>query len=333
MQRVTISDLADRLGLAKSTVSVALNGRPGVSDETRKKVLGLAAELDWHPSSTARALSVQRAGTVGLVVRRDAEILSTEPFFVRALAGIENELERHSVDLRLRITDTVEREHEIYREWWLGRRVDGFICLDEHVDDPRVPLLESLSAQAVFIGPRHDPGNFPRVCPPERTDMDAAVAYLAGLGHTVIGHLGGPQLLAHESARRTYIRAECARLGLELRTQDADYTKHDGQAAALRMLSAHDRPSAVLVANDLMAIGAIHAARALDLAVPSDVAVLSWDDSFLCQIVEPTLSAVDHAPGALGAAAARLLLACIDGSHPGGDVAGEPGALIDRAST
>lgn len=333
MQRVTITDLAARLGLSKSTVSVALNGRPGVSETTRARVLALADELQWHPSSSARALSVNQAGTVGLIVRRDPEILSTEPFFVRALAGIEAELERHDVDLLLRITDSQGREHDIYREWWGERRVDGFICLDEQLEDPRRKVLSQLGAPAVFIGPHRSPDGFARISSPDDADVELVIAYLTGLGHRHIGHLGGPQGLVHEAARRASVQEAGVRHGAEIVTVEADYTKHDGQRAAVQLLSGSSRPTAIVTANDLMGVGAIHAARSLGLTVPRDVAVLAWDDSFLCQIVEPALTAVDHAPIGIGSEAARLLLR---GVRTDGDpevVVMPVGSLVVREST
>ena len=87
--RVTIGGLADRLGLSKASVSYALNGQPGVSAETRQRVLALAEELGWHPSSSARALSRARSDAIGIVLRRDPGLLGAEPYYMSLLAGVE----------------------------------------------------------------------------------------------------------------------------------------------------------------------------------------------------------------------------------------------------
>ncbi|WP_284284909.1 LacI family DNA-binding transcriptional regulator [Arsenicicoccus piscis] len=284
---MTIADLADRLGLSKSSVSYALNDRPGVSDETRRRVLDLADELDWHPSSSARALSNKRSDTIGLVVRRDPEMLSTEPFFVRVLAGMEAELERADGALLLRITDDPERERAIYRQWWRSDRVAGFICLDQHVDDPRPRLLTSLGAPAVFVGaPSTDPSQ-PHVLSPEAEDSETLVGHLADLGHRHLGHVGGPIALSHERIRHDTVAAAARRRGLRLTYVGADYSKADGQRAVGELLDRPDAPTAIITGNDLMAVGAVHAVRARRLTSPGDLAIAAWDDSFLCQLVDP----------------------------------------------
>src|SRR5690625_1171294 len=92
MRRPTIVDIARSAGVSKGAVSCALNGRPGVSDTTRSRILQIAGQLGWAPSSAARALSDGRAGAIGLIIDRPALVLGTETFFMRFLAGIQEEL-------------------------------------------------------------------------------------------------------------------------------------------------------------------------------------------------------------------------------------------------
>ncbi|MHA7303771.1 LacI family DNA-binding transcriptional regulator [Arthrobacter sp. TMN-49] len=103
MGNVTIADLAQQLGISKASVSYALNGRAGVGQETRDRVLALAAELGWYASSSARALSQSRSETVGIVLLRDAEQVGSEPFYMNVLAGIEAVLAEREQNLMLRI--------------------------------------------------------------------------------------------------------------------------------------------------------------------------------------------------------------------------------------
>lgn len=334
MKRLTIADLADRLGLSKSSVSYALNNRPGVSAETRRRVLDLADELDWHANSTARALSNERSDTIGLVVRRDAEMLSTEPFFVRVLAGMEAELERADGALLLRLTDDTERELATYRQWWRSGRVAGFICLDQHVDDPRPQLLTSLGAPAVFVGAPPTDSAHPHVLSAEAEDAETLVAHLAELGHRHLGHVGGPIELVHEQIRHEMVADAARRRGLRLTYLGADYSKAAGQAAVEQLLDLQDRPTAVITGNDLMAIGAVHAVRARRLTTPGDLAIAAWDDSFLCQLVDPPVTALDRTPGELGATSARVILDLA--AHPGSKPLHRsiaPSVLVPRATT
>src|SRR5689334_5762179 len=138
MRRTTIADIARAAGVSKGAVSYALNGRPGVSDATRRRILKIAAEVGWHPSSAARALSDGRAGVLGLVVDRPARTLGIESFFMQLISGIEATLSASSVGLLLQVTEDQANEMDAYRRWWGQRRVDGVIIVDLRQDDPRI---------------------------------------------------------------------------------------------------------------------------------------------------------------------------------------------------
>ena len=108
-RRTTIKDIAERAGVSKGAVSYALNGRPGVSDETRDRILAIADELGWYPNRAARALSASRADACGLVLARPATTIALEPFFMEFIAGVEAELSPRSIGLTIQLVDSVER--------------------------------------------------------------------------------------------------------------------------------------------------------------------------------------------------------------------------------
>ena len=145
-RRVTIGDIAARAGVSKGAVSYALNRRPGISDETRARILGIADELGWYPNRAARALSVARADACGFALARPARTLAIDAFFAEFLAGVEAELVSHSLALTLQLTPDVESEIEVYRRWWGERRVDGVLMMDLRLDDPRLEALEPTRA-------------------------------------------------------------------------------------------------------------------------------------------------------------------------------------------
>src|SRR6188472_4036622 len=117
-RRTTIKDIAERAGVSKGAVSYALNGRPGVSDETRERILAIAHELGWYPNRAARALSAARADACGLVLARPARTLALEPFFMEFLAGVESELSAQSIALTIQLVGDVAEEIAVYRRWW-----------------------------------------------------------------------------------------------------------------------------------------------------------------------------------------------------------------------
>ena len=160
-RRPTITDIAQRAGVSKGSVSYALNGHPGVSELTRRRILAIAEEVGWHPNRAARALSASRAGACGLALARPARTLAYEPFFSKLLSGIESELSARQFALMLQIVEDVEAETEVLRRWWAERRVDGVLLVDLRVDDPRIPLVEQLGLPG---GDRGGPGAY-RHCP------------------------------------------------------------------------------------------------------------------------------------------------------------------------
>jgi len=129
-KRATIAEIAARAGVSIGAVSYALNGRPGVSEQTRKRILEIADELGWRPSLAARSLSGARAHSVGLIIARTADTLGVEPFFMRFIAGLERELSEQRVALLLQVVEDHEAAIEAMRLAWAERRIDGIVVTD-----------------------------------------------------------------------------------------------------------------------------------------------------------------------------------------------------------
>ena len=149
--RVTITDIAERAGVSIGAVSFALNGRKGVSEETRARVIGVAEELGWAPASAARSLAESRTETFGLVLTRDPRMLSVESFYMEFLAGIEIELSTRSYGLLLQVVPTSAAELGTLTKWRNTHRVDGVILVDLALDDPRVVLFAKPRALPVVV--------------------------------------------------------------------------------------------------------------------------------------------------------------------------------------
>ncbi|MDW5329044.1 LacI family DNA-binding transcriptional regulator [Plantactinospora sp. KLBMP9567] len=333
MKRPTIADVARRAGVSKGAVSYALNGQPGVSDATRQRILAIAQEIGFNPNSAARALSGANANAVGLALCRPARILGIEPFFMELISGVEAELSARSYALTLQVVASPEAEIAVYRRWWGERRVDGVLVCDLRVDDRRVPVLEELRLPAVVIGvPRHS-GGLDHVWSDEAVALTEVLEYLVALGHRRIARVGGLPGLLHTEIRTETFGTACRRLGLDrTATVSSDYSGEEGARATRRLLSSADRPTAIVYDNDVMAIAGLSVAQEMGLAVPSDVSIVAWDDSPLCQLVHPPLTALHRDIPAHGAHAAGRLLAAIAG-QPLGDFQDETAHLIPRGST
>ncbi|GAA3868117.1 LacI family DNA-binding transcriptional regulator [Streptomyces sedi] len=332
MKRPTMQDIALRAGVTKAAVSFALNGRPGVSEATRGRVLAIAEELGWQPSNAARALSDGRAGAFGLVIDRPAHTLGREPYFMRLISGIQSELATDTTPLLLTMAEDQAAEIALHRAWWARRAVDGVFLVDLRVDDGRVPVLEGLGMPTVVIGAPVGTGTLPAVWSDDASAVALVVAHLAELGHRRLGRVSGPERLRHTSLRTEAFARELAERGLTGRTVAADYSGEGGAAATRRLLEGEDRPTALVYDNDVMALSGLAAAQGLGLRVPADVSVVAWDDSALCALVNPPLTALSRDIGAYGARAARSLRAAAEGRRPG-DQRDAGFSLTSRGST
>ena len=330
--RVTIRDIAKRAGVSKGAVSYALNGRPGVSDDTRVRILSIADELGWYPNRAARALSAARADACGLVLARPARTLALEPFFMEFIAGVEVELSSRSVALTLQLVEDTEQEIEVYRRWWGEHRVDGVLMVDLRVDDPRVDEIVRLGLPAVVVGGPVGNRALPAVFHDEASVVVEAVQYLAALGHTRVAHVTGVSEFVHTGQRTAAFVQATTELGLHTHILETDYSAERGARATRRLLSLPDPPTAIVFDSDLLAVTGLGVAQRMGFAVPDDVSIVGWDDSLISQVVHPPLTAITRDLTGFGATAARHLLAAIDGDA-GNDVQTLRGELTVRGST
>ncbi|MGA5097124.1 LacI family DNA-binding transcriptional regulator [Streptomyces lavendulocolor] len=333
MKRPTMADIARRAGVSKVAVSYALNGRPGVSEETRATVKAIAEELGWRPNNAARVLGGARARAFGLVVRRPARTLGVEPFFMEFVSGIESVLSARSYALMLQMVETHEQESAVHRRWWGEGRVDGVFLVDLHSADTRVPAVEEMGLPAVVVGPPKTSGSLPSVWSDDGESVREIVRYLVTLGHRHIARVAGPAELAHTAERDAVMLDVCREADLPRpAVVHTDYTGDEGARAARRLLIGPDRPTAMVFDNDIMAVAALSVAQELRLDVPGDLSIVAWDESPLTQVVRPALSAVSRDIPAYGAHAAEALLALVAGEHVA-DVREGYARLVPRGST
>ncbi len=215
--RVTIEDIARQAGVSRGAVSFALNDRPGLSVATRERILSIAKESGWYPSSAARALQGSRVNACGLVLARPAETLAFEPFFMGLVAGIESELAFRSVALTIQVVDGLEAELEVHRRWSGERRVDGVFVVDLRVNDPRPEALVRLGLPAVILSGARPPHQYPlpTVWQNEAEVVVGAVRYLAALGHRRIARVGGVADFLQTANRDAAYLAAIEELGLD----------------------------------------------------------------------------------------------------------------------
>ncbi|MGI8994323.1 MAG: LacI family DNA-binding transcriptional regulator [Nocardioidaceae bacterium] len=333
MSRLTINDVARAAGVSKGAVSFALNSRPGVAPETRARILRVARDIGWTPSSRARALSVSRALAVGLVIARPPDTLGADPFFPSFIAGLESVLSERGYALLLQVVADDDRETPSYRRLVDEGRVDGVFLTDLFMDDPRPALLAELGLPAVVIGPALGDGIWPAVGVDDAPGIIGAVEHLVALGHSHIGHVAGPRGMVHGHSRQQAWSGALLRAGLAPGPSiEADFSAESGAAATRQLLDLAEPPTAIVYANDLMAMAGMSLAQSRGLDVPRDLSITGYDDTEIAAHLQPSLTTVSTDVIEWGRAAAKRLLELID-TQPPTDIMLPPAQLVVRNST
>jgi DNA-binding LacI/PurR family transcriptional regulator len=333
VKRPTIAEIAARAGVSIGAVSYALNGRPGVSAKTRKRILDIANEIGWRPSVAARSLSGSRAHSVGLVIARPADLLGVEPFFMRFIAGLERELSGRRTALLLQVVDDHRAAIEAMRLCWAERRIDGMVVTDLWTEDARIPVLAELQMPAVLVGRPRDDTRLPAVWTDDAGAVESTVDYLVALGHRRVARVAGLAALDHTRVRIAAFRAAMLAHGLGgPPVLETDFTWEEGVRATRALLSRRDRPTAIMFDNDVMALAALNVAQEMGISVPAELSIVAGDDSQLCVLARPALTALSRDIQAYGVHTARVLLDMIDGRAPESQPA-DAARLVVRAST
>jgi LacI family transcriptional regulator len=305
--RLTIRQVADLAGVSTATVSRVINGRADVSERARKAVMQVVREHGYSTNRTARGLSGGRTGLIGVTLP-----VLHHSYFSVILAGAGEALYEH--DMRMVLCPT---NHEHEREVTLLERLmqgttDGALLILPEESGDELSALHEHGYRFVIVDP-HLPldERVPTVSAAHTSGASEAVEHLLGLGHRRIAAITGPKgWIATEERRRGY-RAALAAVGVMPDPQlevEADFRTKGGMQAALSLLALDDPPTAIFAFNDMLAIGAMQAARQCGIRVPEELSVVGFDDTFEASIVTPTLTTVRQPLAEMGRMAVALLV-------------------------
>ncbi|MFC5369419.1 LacI family DNA-binding transcriptional regulator [Arcanobacterium bovis] len=331
VSRPTIKDIAKLAGVSPAAVSFALNGRSGVSEDTRQRIIATAKKMGWVPNSAAIALSGMRAGAVGLVIARPESAYSNERFFFEFIVGLQRSLRENGLDLVFHSSSGLAEEKYMYERWVGERKVDGVVLIDPHINDSRPYLLKKLGLPAVIVGEQVN--GFGAVLADDAAMMATIVEHLYEKGATRIGYVAGDVALLHTQKRFDALREGAQARDIEVVIADGvEVTEVASCEAVQRLFSGKTPPDALVFDNEILALGGVQAIQNQGLVVGKDVLVISCEDSDVCRVLTPSISAMSKSARSLGEHAGIVLARYFnDGEyHP---IVEERAQLVERESS
>jgi LacI family transcriptional regulator len=305
--------VASAAGVHPATASRALN--PGtrllVSEETAQRVSEAAERLGYRPNSVARSLRTRRSNTIGVLIPD-----LNNPLFPPIIRGIEDRLGQHGYVALIGNTDADPGKERLVFDQMRARHVDGFVLATATLNSPILAEAAQAELPLVLMNRTAQDYPFSSVSVDNEQGVRAAVAHLVALGHTRIGHIAGPQDISTGAARLRGYQEAMRSHGLAVNDDEVvyatAYTVEDGLRCGRELLEAADDLTAVVAANDMLAVGCYGALDGLGLRCPEDVSVIGFNDMPFVDRLHPPLSTVRFPHYQLGTEAARLLIERIE---------------------
>ena len=308
----TIKDVAEKAGVSTATVSHIINGTRFVSDELSVKVRSAIEELGYEPHAVARSLRGQKTHMIGLILPDN-----TNPFFAEVARGVEDACFTAGYSVILCNSDNNLEKEVSYLRLLENKGVDGIAFVSIGRDHEAVEVLAKQKQPHVLIDRVIPDFDIDSVLVDNRGGARQAVGTLIDLGHRRIGFISGPADLSSSIERQRGYREALEEVGLkpeEGLIAEGDFGLQGGEQAATAVLDTDRPPTALFVANDMMAIGALNTARKLGLNVPEELSLFGFDDIAMAACTAPALSTVAQPKYHIGQRTAEILLRRI--RHP-----------------
>jgi LacI family transcriptional regulator len=308
---VTITDIAKRAGVSKTTVSRVLNNKPDVDGTTRERILTIIQETGYVPQVLAVGLATGRTGLIGLLVPSLSRTYSLE-----VIQGVAEGVEESEYELVLYTTSLVEKNQELFTQALSRSLTDGLVVLLPRDGTHYLTGLRDSHFPVVLIDHRGVSTGLPCVTASNHRGAYEATHYLIGLGHRQIGFLTGildfgcsrDRLEGYQRALKEADLAATPEL-----VKQGDFTEISGVTRAQELLTRTPPPTAIFCSNDEMALGALKAIRNAGLRVPEDISVIGFDDVPIAAQTTPALTTVKQPLRAMGRKAVEMVFCQIEG--------------------
>lgn len=319
-RRVTSLEVAKEAGVSRTTVSLVLNNTPrsGISDDTRRRVIDAARKLDYHPNVAGRRLASGRTSTVAFVMHQSPERAAVDLFLPQVLRGLNACLRLNGYHILFRPVDP-KISQDGYAYLVYEGHVDGVVLSGPQLVESEAVTLNSQGLPIVLTGrlPGHE---VPYVDADNYQGAQLATNHLISLGHRRIGLItNAPR--TYIASRERYRGYQDALLAADLiyepeLIQEGNFTSESGYLAMNALLDLPVLPTAVFVASDVVAFGAIQAINERRLDIPGDIAVVGFDDVSVSRFIEPHLTTIHLPAYDLGWIAGQLSMQLINKEEP-----------------
>lgn len=308
---VTIKDVAKRAGVSPSTVSRVISNHPRISAATAAKVRRVMEEIGYHPNLAAKSLVLKTTKTIGLILPRPAEELFLNMFFSEFIRGIVSKATRDGYDVLMTSGASEREEVEAIKRLVKGKRVDGIVLLSSRKDDPVVAYLHKEQFPFILIGRSME---YPEILSIDNDNEQAAydaTRHLIELGHERIGFVSGPPNLVVSYDRLAGYKRALAESNVPERSEwivEGEFLQESGYRAMSYIMGIPERPTALVVIDDLVAYGVLRGLSELGFRVPEDISLISFNNIAISALTTPPLSSIDIGIYQMGYTATQALI-------------------------
>ncbi len=313
----TIRDVAKKAGVSVTTVSRALNGYSDVNEKTRERIKAIAKELNYSPNLLARSLVMKKTKTIGLLVSGLRIEGSKDNFTFEVLCGVNDRAGELGYELVLISTDSKKQQEKTYNQLCKERKVEGVILQGIKTDDPYLDEVLKSDIPCILIDIPMESESVGYVTTDNKVGAKTAVEHLTKLGHRNIGMINGHSQAFVSQERLEGYQEALQNNGVpynENYVVNGAFLEEMAEQVTAELLQKHPEITALFCASDLMAMGAIRAAKKLGKNLPDDLSIVGFDNIILSSYSTPALTTIAQDRYQLGVEATTLLTNMLEGN-------------------
>jgi DNA-binding LacI/PurR family transcriptional regulator len=308
--RTNIKDIAEKTGFSVATVSRVMNNKGPVRDDTRRRVLKIAEELNYKPHPFARGLSRKLTDTIGVILPE-----LNDEYFMDIIHGIDEEAHRNKRYLMVSSSHSERNDMETIIEFMSSGRVDGVILMAPSMQQDIYNILSKSRRPVVLLNSAPQLNGIVSFSVDNFRGAFLITEHLIGHDYKRIGMIKGPEQNIEAKERFLGFTKALSENNIVYNPDlviSGDFSTRTGYYGFLRLMGQPNRPEAIFMANDMMALGAYEAARISNIRIPEDIAIVGFDDIFSGRIVTPRLTTIHSPINELGGQAMKYLLMMIN---------------------